>query len=488
MSDHSKYKNGKTEAQEVKLEEIPFAVRQLSDFDRYQFCLTRDAYHGSGGFYDGSYLERGPREEQEKYNYRVANKKYNNFVKTTVNGFLDPIFYNDPVRNSNSDYYEGFQESATLGDQVTLTSYMFETGVDSIIFAGVFVVMDNFKKEEIPVSKTQAIEERIYPYLYTITPLDLQYYSFDRFGRVQYVSYKIGEDVEGKGIYRVYRYADETDILNGYQGKIGDPITYVTNEENKRNPDSVVKIYSLPYFFKMSSQYDNKVYPISAIQGISDASKNIFQINSLILYQQTQLTFPILTYCGDKDEELTLSEDSVLYFDPEAQRPDYIAPPRDTLEALYKDRDNTKLEIFEMMQQAVNQVASTASGDARKQSDKQRQEALGRMEKRFIELERWIYNGFFSMVGETPDVEITYQSNFDIDNIVEDLDEAQGMIDLGVSEETAKKVKEKVLRKYFSSMTDTEFEEVKKNEEQARTFGDQTPDEEPEVIPPEGDE
>lgn len=459
----------------VTLDSVPYMVRKFSDFDKQQLTLIRDAYFNSGGFYDGSYLEQGPREEESKYNYRKKNKKYTNFVSSVVDGLINPILYRDPVRDFESELVDAFVNTPTLADHTNMTTFVHEQTTDALLFAGVFIVGDNFPESEQPASVTDAITDRVFPYFYSITPLDIQYYCFDRFGRIQYLSYCIGTDGNGDEIYQVHRKSLQRDVDAGLIGDVGVPITYQTDVSNEA-PTEVFATNSMPYFFKLSRQYDKQIFPISVISSLADGSKNMFQINSLILYQHTQLTFPILTYNGQPSTEMKLSEDSVLFYSQNHAKPEYIAPPSDTLEMLYKDRENTKLEIHEMTHQAMNQVSATASGEARKQADKMRQETLSFIEKRMIDLEKWMFAQFNAFTGEGGDVEITYQSNLDSDGVGDDIIQVGDVLErFDVSEDTATKLKLKVLRKIFSSMSDTQFEEIETNEEQNRTHGDEPP-------------
>lgn len=468
--------NYKYDEYRKKIDAVDFYVRYFSDFDIDQFELAKDAYYGSGGFYTGEYLEKAPREDEKKYAYRVANKKYSNFVRPTVNGLIDPVLYRDPIRTSPSqdEYFTAFEDAPTLSTHTTLTQFVHQSGVNGFLYGGIFTACDNFPSEMIPSDKATALEKRVFPYVYNITPQEVSYYSFDRFGRLRYLSYCVEEGAE-QNTYRVYRLADEQDLELGYTGEIGDAITYTTIDGEPRNPNTVVQAYSMPYFMQISPQFDKRIFPVSVIQPLADASRNIFQINSLIHYQHTQLTFPILTYNGQKSEEMTLSEDSVLFYDEGTNRPDYIAPPRDTLEALYKDRENTKYEVYEMTHQAVNTVSAQASGEARKQADKQRQEVLSFVEKRLIEYEKWILDAFFWYLDDESDVNIVYQSNLDGADFLLDIEELGDLIErVGISEEAKTRLTIKLLRKKFVELTDEEFKsQIARFEENGRTFGDE---------------
>lgn len=459
----------------VTLHSVPFKVRKFSKYDFEQFELIRDAYFSSGGFYTGKYLVRGPREELAKYNYRVENKKYTNFTAPVVDGLVNPILYRDPVRDSDSDLVDAFIQTPTLSGHTNLTTFMHEQTTNALLFGGVFIVEDNFSEVDQPASINEAMDNRVFPYLYSVEPLNIQYYAFDRFGRLTYLSYCIGTDGDCEDIIQVHRLSLESDVTSGLIGSAGVPISYITDISNKA-PTEVTETNSLPYFYRLARQYDNQIFPVSVVSALADASKNMFQINSLILYQHTQLTFPILTYNGQPSTEMSLSEDSVLFYSQNHAKPEYISPQSDTLEMLYKDRENTKNDIHEMTHQAMNQISSSASGEARKQADKMRQETLSFIEKRMIDLEKWIFNQFNEFTGVGGDIEITYQSNLDSDGVENDIQQIGDILErFSVSEDTSVKLKLKVLRKVFSSMSESQFNEIQVSEEQNREHGDEPP-------------
>jgi len=66
------------------------------------WTFANNAYKGSGGFSDGSYIDRYPRESDEKYKNRKEIAHYINLFAPKVNRYIGYIFKSTPMRSSNN--------------------------------------------------------------------------------------------------------------------------------------------------------------------------------------------------------------------------------------------------------------------------------------------------------------------------------------------------------------------------------------------------
>jgi len=70
-----------------------------------------DAYTGKGGYLDGTYLIRHPRESDEKFNKRKKLAVYPNYVRKVVDSYLSHLFKKSPVRSIETQEYQDFLSS-----------------------------------------------------------------------------------------------------------------------------------------------------------------------------------------------------------------------------------------------------------------------------------------------------------------------------------------------------------------------------------------
>lgn len=141
-----------------------------------------NAYEGTGGFSDGSYLFRHDRESDSKFLKRQAMAKYFNFAEVIVDTFRDSCLRERPIRTVDDDELSAILENADmqgrnwdafLRDQLTL----------SLVygFSDVLVEMPLFDRESVK-SIADAHNMNIRPYLVPLHPLDVINWETDRMG------------------------------------------------------------------------------------------------------------------------------------------------------------------------------------------------------------------------------------------------------------------------------------------------------------------
>ena len=164
--------------------------------DKYE--LLDNAYRASGGFEDGSYLIPHPREQAEKYIRRKNMSYYINYVKPVVDGHVNPIFKSKPIRKGLSPTYEKFIQDVD-GNGTTLTRFMKKAAIRAKLHGVEFIIVDMEQLEEGQiVTEKDIIEQRLYPYLYLVSPSQVNNWALDKFGRLIYFSYTITNNVIGE--------------------------------------------------------------------------------------------------------------------------------------------------------------------------------------------------------------------------------------------------------------------------------------------------
>ena len=68
-----------------------------------QWQLLLDAFEGTGGFVDGSYIWPYPAERFEDYQKRQKMARYHNYVETIIDLYVRQVFTQEPVRQSDNE-------------------------------------------------------------------------------------------------------------------------------------------------------------------------------------------------------------------------------------------------------------------------------------------------------------------------------------------------------------------------------------------------
>ena len=130
--------------------------------------LVRDAFYGSGGFADGSYLCKYDRETSENYNTRKNLAYYFNYTKPMIEGAVDPVFREYPTRTTGASdsRWDAFLLDVD-GKGTAIDDFMAEAALNAKIDGSVFIVVDN-AVDNIAENVQEAVERRQFPYLYLL--------------------------------------------------------------------------------------------------------------------------------------------------------------------------------------------------------------------------------------------------------------------------------------------------------------------------------
>jgi len=268
----------------------------------YQFLV--DAYTSLGGFKDGSYLIRYPRETDEKYNRRKQLAVYPNFVKKIVDTFVSFLFKNPPVRDTskNPEYAEFIEDVDLKGTYID--DFMRHIARLSLIFGTVFVVIDTPK-------------EGGKPYATVRLPSQLAKVELDEYGRI--VKVVFAEGTEQFRAFEPNRWIVSKDP--------GQKIVLEAGEHNLGIVPVVPVSWSEPLL-------PNEVLTVPFIWDIARLNFDLYNAISELREILRNVTFPVLTL-PVKDEamlqklkNITIGTENFVPYTPEGGgKPDYIAPP-----------------------------------------------------------------------------------------------------------------------------------------------------------------
>jgi len=441
----------------------PKEPRKLTEEQVSRLLLIQDAYFATGGFEDGTYLRRHSRETEGEYNSRKDLRHYQNFIAPVFDASYSPVFGQDAVRAGGAPLYPELQLNADAAG-TALQDFTKATTRSGGLYGYCIVGMDSFSNLAPDLATT--LEKRLFPYLFTVEPAQVETYLLDRRGRLVYFTYFEEFDIHGgTEVHRAHlRSRDGVGGLTRTQKPDGAPLT------------EWVEIPVFPYLFELGARPNRQTLPVSSWATLADTARIHFNLNSLISTQEFQNTFNILTIQGAK-QEISLGEGSVLWYPKDHNKPEFISPGSDTIEVLMKHLEDLKVYIYQVSYQGLAVASSTASGESKKWTDRFRQESLATLARKVEDLELWVANAFsIWTTGRPVEVEIRYPKDFADLSITEDLGDALKILDLGVSVENANRVRADILLRRFSDATPADKKLIEAAE-LSRT--DYTPPDEP---------
>lgn len=431
-------------------------IAKLDDYD-----FIQNAYKGTGGFKDGTYLTPHPRETLVKYERRKDLAYFLNYVQPVIDSHVNPIFKKPAVRTwgaktqkgkrakkTNTPYFDAF-----IGDVdrngTPLERFMKRAAKMAKLNEVAFIVMDNFAEQ--PQSQADALKGRIFPYLYLIHPRDITEYATDASGRLTQISYRTATQY----------------------GSTKKSVTWTWTSEKWKKQDGEAstegdnKLQQIPVIPLFAGEWEaGNMKPTPSFYSIARTNLAIFNICSWLSEMQQNQGFAVLTYpIGEGQEakevaEIIVGTESVLGYDGSlGQAPAFIAPPGETATMLQNQIDRLIKEIYRMaVLSHVTGVEQKTSGVAKQWDYESTNMVLSDFAQNCEQAEKMIAALFEKFTNEANDFECAYSRDFGIDDIAGMLDELQKAKDLAVGGKFDMQVHKRAADLLFGDIPDDEYD------------------------------
>ena len=411
----------------------------------------KDAYYGTGGYENGSYLKKHPRESETKYENRKEVSYYLNYVAPTVDGHINPIFREPATRDwkgSVSDLWQLFSEDADCAG-TSISDFMKMASLPAKLYGVSFIVVDNFEVKNQPTNKEDVIIQRIMPYAYVITPDKVKKYEIDRMGRLLSITFSEDPDedinTEEELVYRT---------LTATEWKVTDEGGETIHKQGTHNLGIVPVVPLLSRKQKL-----DKELPSSEFNAIIRTNNNIFQLCSWLTEILQNQTFPVLTYPSKEATDLTIGSENAIGFDGKDSKhaPAFISPPSEPAIALSNRVDALIKEIYRMAQLShVTGVEVKSSGIAKSWDFNTSNMALAVFASNVEAAEIRVAFLFAKWLNSDLEYSCKYAQDFAVPDVGEELANAQLAIDLNLGAQFNAEVARKVIEAYLPGLeTDT---------------------------------
>lgn len=410
--------------------------------DRTSDQFLMDAYEGTGGFADGSYLIPHPREKDTKFAQRKELATYPNLAQKMVNIMMGFLWRQSPNREADG-LYAAFQENAD-GANTKLETLLFTYQRLAMILGTVYIIVD----KEPTQGSTKATENL--PYLVARLPGQLAAESKRKNGAWTSVTFS---EQEGSEI----RYRTYTD--KGWKvarDLAGDDIieqgSYFSDGRSLgRVP--VVKYHIAKPLNPTSSR------TVSWFKGLADLNWAIYNRESELTELFRGQTFSLLALpVSDPAEaerltDLTVGTENAISYNPAGGgQPAYIAPPPDPVQ-LYMTKIDKLADMMYKMANLEFIGSVQPSGEALKYHFDETNSCLGGMaemgEAAELDIARLVYlwqNKVFKGA-------ISYPKQFNLTDLAGAINTALDSISLQIGPEFNRAIKKRLAKQILSNDT-----------------------------------
>lgn len=413
-----------------------------------------DSYYGDGGYKDGSYVIPHPRETPLKYMRRRMIAYFFNYIKPCVDGNVNPIFKELPVRgyNTSNHLFERFLSDCDLKGS-SLDKFMKDAALGAKLYGVQAIFIDNFPEEELSkINLLEAVKERKFPYLYTLENNQIKDYAFDHAGRLIMLTIQEKRIIVDEDNNRHEKEFVWTWTLN-HIFKTIDGISQET---------LVNKIGIIPVVFLYGTQSKkNELKPTSGFYQIAKTNLALYNACSELRELLRSQAFNILTYgIGeddnyDKVKEIVASTENIMCYRGNLNAPAYISPSSAPAEMLMNEINMLIQEIYRMANlSSVTGVKTEISGAAKEWDFESTNTTLSEFAKNIEQAEIKIANIFGQYVGSDLEFTSKYSNDFGIVDTSAKLDEITKALSLMIGGSFDCEVKKQAARVVFKNQDD----------------------------------
>jgi len=404
-----------------------------------------NAYNAQGGFYDKNYLDKYPREGNDKYKERQKVAYYENIFKQKVEKYVGYLFKQKPIRTSSSDLIKIiFDDVDKKGNAIDIFMSNFASMAK---VRGTMLLLIDMPKE-IPTTLKEQKEQRALPYFVPIEPERIIKYKIDKFGKFEWILYEDIIDnstLDNEDIKKIQRYYDTT------KWAIYEDDTIIEQGEHNLGVCPVLQ-------FTESGEFPS----VGEFTQIGDISKRLFNLNSELDEILRSQTFSILTIQArtPKDVEINIGTDNAISYGAEMNKPEFIAPP----EAPAK----TYQERIEKLEKRINEITYDIATTAAKESGIALQikfqglnSSLAKFAQKLNDLELRAFDIICRYLDIKNDIEITYPKDFNITDIMQEINVLESIKDLGYTLPTYEKQKlNSIIKNDLGSLGDDVIKQI----------------------------
>lgn len=418
----------------------------LSD-QKAKWKFLDDAYNETGGFSDGSYLQKYSRETDDKYAMRKSVAYYINHTKPVVERYTGYLFKKKPKRISENELIKQSLDNIDLnGNNIDIFMQN--------IFKNAFLYGTSFILVEMPVDLGDSLqmqkEKRALPYLKELSPLNL-YDFYIKNGFLEWIIFEFKIEIKepfkkGTTETRYYFWSRTEFQIRDKDGNILEQSTHDLG---------ICPI--VPLCFGNDILGDTMCYEVANI------SKRIYNARSELDEILRGQTFSILAYHIPQGEntptELKVSVDNALLYS--GNEPKFISPSQDSASSYFTHIEKLENIINEVSLNPVNlSTKSDDTGIALKYKFENLNGKLGAMSNILEDFEKRVFEIAFMLLGSEYDFSISYPNDFQISDLNSDIANAQALADFGMPESWNRAKKKELARADLNGLDDDEMDEI----------------------------
>ena len=431
------------------------------------YCFMDDTFHGSGGYRDGSYLIPFSRESSFLQRKQLAHFK--NYLKPILRAMVEPVFTQTAVRTVKDDAGQPIENSLFtefLEDCDSAETFIQDFSHQVVALArrhGVaFAVMDNYPTTTQPSTVSEALDGRIYPYVYAKRANEVEDYEVDPFGNLVEITFtdaSVKVNYNGSTITekRWRRWTQTESIVLSKNKSNSKEFVEVSRATHNLGVVPVVMVFSDARDCNTKVMVDPPLYDIAKLNYV------IFNQSAEIRDQERAQAFSIFYCQGVPPADLVISNNTYINL-PESATipPGYASPDWNIVTGLVANQEQIKKDLYQIAEQnGVVGIESETSGIAKAFDFEARESVLKWTARMATDLENKLSELFQQYTNEKFVYTVVYVSDFAPTGLDDEVDRYEKLLKLpGLNSVFAAKIQEKLARLLLRDEDDKTIQEI----------------------------
>ena len=421
----------------------------MKNIYKERYTLLKDAYDGGGGFADGTYLQKHPREDATKFKARQEMAYYLNYMQPCVDAHVSPIFKTPAIREvdgAGAEAWRAFMDNADMAGS-SIKKLMNRAATLAKLHGVAFIVMDRAHEDAPPTTLAALAENRAAaPYAFVVEPARVDEVTLDQYGRIATFRYKEPDPKEeGKKATRLL-------TAEGWTLTTADGETQGDKWDLGTVP--VIPLYAVDHD-------PLNPFPTPGFLSIAKAEKAIYNRCSWLDDILINQTFSILTYPDNQStNSLVIGTNNAVGYPADASHaPAFIAPAIDPANVLRESIADLQRECYRMATVVnVTGVREQTSGVAKAWDFEQTNQLLTDYADTLEETEEKLAELFKRWTGLQFEYNVNYPNDYSISDVETELANAEVAKGLGFGDAFNLEVYKRILSKYLPELKGDEIE------------------------------
>jgi len=393
-----------------------------------------DALHGNGGYNTGAYLDRFKRETDDNYDLRKKTARNTSTINKKVSRYIGYLLKEQPVRTTSNELLQLFINNCDgIGNSLNLFISNFAKDA-KIRGAGVCVL--NMPSVDSNANIIEQVEKRLVPTI-TYHPPEL----IANFEKDNYIAF--WESVDGDLVKHWYTTTTE----------------YLTNRNDELIPKSEI-VHNLGILPCVVFGENGQFPSVGEFTQLGDLAIERYNLKSELKLILSDQTFSLLTVEKKQgvDSDLEIGTSNALFYADGANPPSFIAP--DAKQAgVYMDEIANIDAIINDITYDLTYTSGVESGIALDIKFQGLNSSLANFAQRLQEFEYRVFKIVNAMLGygaNVNNIEIEYNTDFNITDVQSEIRELDDLKTLGYSIPTYEKEKlKRIVAKSINSDDET---------------------------------